>query len=429
MSSSNMLQGIAIESPCTASWEEMSGTDQVRVCTHCDLSVHDLSQMTAAKAFKLVRTSKGRLCVRMRRNPAGEVVTRPVYQKLHAITRRTSRIAAGAFTAVMGLSGAAYAQSTASGTSEKPLTVAAATVKPLFPGPSGWLSGRALDQNEAVIPGASVVLKNEQTGDSQSVTTDEEGRYRIWLEAGFTYELAISSPGFATASTPNIAMDNGGEKQLDVTLNTEVGEVMGAMVMMPAYTQPLLIAVSAGDHDAVRDLLRRGENVNQAEDFGATPLSVAVGHGDYEMVELLLRAGASVRLAGPNGNTPLFWVHDDNEPRLISLLIRYGADVDHVNMSGDTPLIQAAEWNSRELTQALIKAGANVNAQSQDGNTALMIAAQEGNAETVEALLAGGAFYALRNAAGQDALALALLNDRDDVVELLRAAGATDPVR
>src|SRR5882724_7806253 len=98
MSSKNRLDQIQVASPCTADWESMVGNDQVRFCEHCTLSVHDLSAMTRQKAMRLVGNSRGRLCVRFEHGPDGRPITKEP-TKLHRISRRASRIAAGAFTA------------------------------------------------------------------------------------------------------------------------------------------------------------------------------------------------------------------------------------------------------------------------------------------------------------------------------------------
>ncbi len=428
MSHANFLRSIAIESPCSVSWDEMVGNDRVRACEHCQLSVQDLSQMTAAKAYKLVRTSKGRLCLRLHRTPTGEIITRPVYQKLHAISRRTSRIAAGAFTAVMSLSTVAYAQSSAIGSGNGDQSVAPTLVKPVTPGPAGWLTGRAMDEAGAVIPGATVVVTNEQKGDAKTVTTDTEGAYRIWLAGGYTYQTQTTITGFMMLTVKQIVLDPGGETHVDSVLNVADDVVMG-VVATRSYTQPLVVAASGDDLETVTQLLRNGENVNQAEEDGISALDLAARNGNYEMVEVLLRAGANVNASGEDGNRVLFWLDNDAEPRLITLLVKYGADVNRTNTNGDTPLLHAAEWNSGELIPMLIAAGANLNAQNNEGNTALMIAAKDGNVEAALALLAAGAVYGTRNAAGEDALMLALQGEHDEVYKLLRAAGAVNPVR
>ena len=52
------LKNITIPSPCSADWNSMKGNDQVRFCEHCDLSVHNLSQMTRHQAERLVVSFK-----------------------------------------------------------------------------------------------------------------------------------------------------------------------------------------------------------------------------------------------------------------------------------------------------------------------------------------------------------------------------------
>ena len=41
------------------------------------------------------------------------------------------------------------------------------------------ISGRVLDQNNALVPGATVTAVLVETGIERTVTTDSEGRYRI----------------------------------------------------------------------------------------------------------------------------------------------------------------------------------------------------------------------------------------------------------
>src|SRR5260370_31440214 len=98
---------ITIPAPCEADWDSMVGNDQVRFCEHCKLHVTDLSAMTRQAATRLVTRSQGRLCVRYIQRPDGGIFTRTVPEKLYRISRRVSRIAAGAFTATLSLSSAA----------------------------------------------------------------------------------------------------------------------------------------------------------------------------------------------------------------------------------------------------------------------------------------------------------------------------------
>ncbi|HET7112440.1 MAG TPA: TonB-dependent receptor [Pyrinomonadaceae bacterium] len=74
------------------------------------------------------------------------------------------------------------------------------------------ISGRVIDQNGGVIPGAEIQAR------ARTVTTDGQGRYRlIQLEPGL-YVIRVSCPGFATQELTQITTASGQSLQFDVTL-------------------------------------------------------------------------------------------------------------------------------------------------------------------------------------------------------------------
>ncbi|MEO7112590.1 MAG: hypothetical protein ABI183_19245 [Polyangiaceae bacterium] len=70
-----MLQQTKIASPCSASWEKMTGDDQVRFCDGCQKNVYDLSAMTSLEAEALLREKEGDLCARFFRRADGTIMT------------------------------------------------------------------------------------------------------------------------------------------------------------------------------------------------------------------------------------------------------------------------------------------------------------------------------------------------------------------
>jgi hypothetical protein len=50
MSKKKVIDAIEVKSPCSESWDEMQGNDQVRFCSHCAKSVNNLSEMTRREA-------------------------------------------------------------------------------------------------------------------------------------------------------------------------------------------------------------------------------------------------------------------------------------------------------------------------------------------------------------------------------------------
>ncbi len=80
------------------------------------------------------------------------------------------------------------------------------------------ISGRIMDQNGAVIPGAEIQAKLIKTGLTRTTMSDAEGRYRlIQLEPG-TYAISISVLGFAPQEMTSLATVSGQSLQFDATL-------------------------------------------------------------------------------------------------------------------------------------------------------------------------------------------------------------------
>src|SRR6185503_7584413 len=74
------------------------------------------------------------------------------------------------------------------------------------------LYGKVVDQNGAVVPGAKVQAR------TRTVSTDDNGLYRlIQLEPG-SYSIRVSCPGFATQEFTHIGTTSGQSLHLDVTL-------------------------------------------------------------------------------------------------------------------------------------------------------------------------------------------------------------------
>ena len=80
------------------------------------------------------------------------------------------------------------------------------------------IGGRVIDQNGAVIPGASVTAVLTRTGSRRTAMADTDGRYRILqLEPG-TYVLRASAEGFAVQDSEGIAVISGQALQVEIVL-------------------------------------------------------------------------------------------------------------------------------------------------------------------------------------------------------------------
>src|SRR5688572_9405735 len=67
-------------------------------------------------------------------------------------------------------------------------------------------NGRILDQDNAVLPGVTVTVTNQNTGVARTTVTNEEGLYFMpGLEPG-VYRIATELPGFAPSIRDNITL-------------------------------------------------------------------------------------------------------------------------------------------------------------------------------------------------------------------------------
>jgi hypothetical protein len=355
------------------------------------------------------------------------MITRAATQKLYSISRRTSRLAAGAFTAVLGLSGAAYAQSSATGTTSTAAAVVATPVAKKKDGDNTWLRGTVVGTQEARIAGAQVTIRNEGTNETQLTTSDADGTFGAWINDRDLYDVTVEAPNFGSSMVSQVSAFKEKAPVVEVTLYPNDVVNGGAMIDI-VYLQPLVKAAFDDDVPQIRELLRRGADVNQSEN-GTTALELAVGHGNLELVRLLLQSGASVNRSNESGMTILFWLNRSDEHELLQLLLRAGAEVNHRNAEGNTALMYAAFSDDGEYIRILLDAGALIDLQNADGETALMVAAHNDNRETVKVLLAAGANVNLRNVHGQDAMRLAEGNKHEEICVMLEAAGAVRTVK
>jgi hypothetical protein len=441
MSGKRFADSLRVATPCNEDWEQMSGNDVVRLCSHCSKHVNFVSQMTEKQARRLVRNSGGKLCVRYIADP---VTKRPLFaEQLVNITRKRSRAAAGAFSTLLAFATQLPAQQTPA---ERPVAAesqrreTSPAVSAGFSAASGArVSGTITDPTGAVISGAAVRLVLLETGQERNTVSNDEGNYVFEMVAPGRYMLESSSPGFRTYSKTIVireAETTQNDAEMDIEpinvfvdvvneIKLDVGDLVvmtGAIAVTMEYTTPLGKAVAGEDIDEVLALLAAGERPDGVEEDarGITPLFIAVGDGNLEIARALLDFGADVKFTAENGRTPLMQIDDDATPELVQLLLSYKARVNVSDEDGNTPLILAAGEVEDEVLKLLIEAGADVNAANKSGHTALMRAAWEEDVEHVRMLLAAGADVNAKNDEGETAWDLAA---EDDVVKLIESYG------
>lgn len=441
MAPKTFLKNLTIASPCVADWDSMTGNDQVRFCEHCSLDVHTLSSMTRSQAERLVARSNGRLCVRYHHDSSGLPQTLPPGEKLHRISRRVSRIAAGAFTATLSVTSALAQQSESSQSAGlNPPTVAQMNA---HAAPGSSIAGTITDQNGAVIPGATIAIWNEQSQGTLYASTDLTGQFKVdSLQAG-SYKLRVEAPGFAAQESIEVYLQPRGEARINRTLSVAAIEetvvvesdtpgtvtVLSGAVSIVAPEDPFIRAAQEDDLEALTALIA-GKDVNLRDtSTRTTALEHAARNANREMVQLLISAGATVNGKNESGETVLMMLDDDATSDLAWDLINAGAAVNRQDDGGNTALMQAATQNNLEVLKALIDAGAEVDARNKVGRTALMLAASEGYINIVRALVLTGANINATDEDEMNPLAHAAENDHLPVVRFLKSKGAMETVK
>lgn len=432
MSARDSAPQIRIASPCDVDWDSMIGNDRVRFCEHCRLTVHNVDSITKKQLRRLIARSGDRLCVNYRQ-PAPPVSPPPI---LYKIGRRTSLIAASAFSATLSLSTAVVTANPKPASIPNQPAVATRVANAFVAAGYGKLYGFILQPNGDVIIGANITLTGPEGSESYVSYTTGDGKYRIEGIAPGTYKLTISARGFDTSDVPNLVVRAGDNSRVDQTLsvassdeesNPITARLGGAMVSVTS-TDPLVAAARENDLEALKTILLSKPDVN-ARDGGThyTALESAVMNGNREMIQVLLWNKADVNLRDTEGETILMVISEDTTSEVVWDLVNAGAKVNLHDNDGDTALIAIAEQNNVEALQALLDAGATVNDANKAGKTALMVAADSGLVHNVRALILAGANVNARDKEGKTALMYAVDGENSQaVIRMLKAHGAIE---
>ncbi|CAN6203144.1 unnamed protein product [Urochloa humidicola] len=182
----------------------------------------------------------------------------------------------------------------------------------------------------------------------------------------------------------------------------------------------LCYAASKGDDFLMHQLLKRGVDPNESDNYWHTALHVAASTGHEQCVRLLLEYGADPNARDAEGRVPLWEALSRRHHAAARLLADAGGDLS----SGDAALFAraAVESGDAALLEDVARHGVDVAAAAvrwDGGATALHRAVLQGNAAMVAALLERGADPDAEDAAGRTPRDTAAELGRRDVMDLL----------
>ncbi|MBC7911299.1 MAG: carboxypeptidase regulatory-like domain-containing protein, partial [Pyrinomonadaceae bacterium] len=123
------------------------------------------------------------------------------------------------------------------------------------------LSGRVMDQNGAMIPGAQVSVTHQETGAERVTVTNHEGVYAVTNLPPGEYDVRVQAKGFDTKiSQSPITLQVGQSVTLDVSLSIGVREVIDLVGTVPLVDTLKSKVDSVIDKRQIENLPLNGRN-------------------------------------------------------------------------------------------------------------------------------------------------------------------------
>jgi hypothetical protein len=83
---------------------------------------------------------------------------------------------------------------------------------------TGTIQGTVRDNQDAVVPGATVTVRNVQTNATRTLVTEGNGTYRFLNMPVGNYEMVVDLPGFSTYTRSGITLSLNQSAVVDVQI-------------------------------------------------------------------------------------------------------------------------------------------------------------------------------------------------------------------
>jgi ankyrin repeat protein len=132
-----------------------------------------------------------------------------------------------------------------------------------------------------------------------------------------------------------------------------------------AMGSALVLAARAGQDELVREMIKRGADIDRIGEDGFTALGGAAFAGRRSMVRLLILAGADVEKLGASGQTALHLASLAGQLDALEEMLRLKVPFELLNRQRETPLDVAAAAGQQPIMDRLIEAGADLTLAGQ----------------------------------------------------------------
>jgi hypothetical protein len=115
----------------------------------------------------------------------------------------------------------------------------------------GRITGTVRDSSNAVMPGATVVVRSERTGEERQALTNDQGRFLVAALKPTSYSVAVTAPGFSSYERTGITLAVGQELSMDLAIAPS-----GVTESVQVKAEPPVVDLSSA---------RMGVNVSERE--------------------------------------------------------------------------------------------------------------------------------------------------------------------
>src|SRR5207249_6435328 len=163
------------------------------------------------------------------------------------------------------------------------------------------ITGTVTDQTGAAVPGATVTLKNTDTGITRSAQTRENGKYEALSLPTGNYEVSASLSGFQTVVHTGIGLAVGQNAVVNFALR--VGEVSQSVTVTGEIAQIETTTATVSnvvDEKKVTDLPLNGRDLTQLSFLQPGVIKSPAGAGAFSGL------GDKLSVAGSRGNQNIY---------------------------------------------------------------------------------------------------------------------------
>ncbi|MDQ5870913.1 MAG: TonB-dependent receptor [Acidobacteriota bacterium] len=172
---------------------------------------------------------------------------------------------------------------------------------------TGAIEGTVVDESDAVLPGATVALKNTAINSEKRETTDSAGRFRAVLLPLGPYQITVTLPGFSTLVRDGVTLSLGQTLNLRLPLQiSAVQQEVRVTGVAPVVETSRTAGSTLIDENAVQNLPNADHNFL---DFAKLTPGVSIVQGpDGEEMTINGQKGIhnNVSVDGQDFNNPFF---------------------------------------------------------------------------------------------------------------------------